>query len=582
MRIQHNLSAMNAHRNLGANNARTSKNLEKLSSGFKINRAGDDAAGLAISEKMRAQISGLSMAQNNAHDGISLIQTAEGGLNETHSILQRMKTLATQSANGTYDNDVDRANIQKEVTALKSEIDRISDSTNYNGINLLDGSLGKASEIGGTDVTLELNNTAKAEGSYGFIDAVAGKYTLNVMTKISATASKPIEKGQKITLQLTIDNGSPETREVSLVAKDDKTLVAADGTEYATTTTGMTVDKMNDAFLAELKKTNLTDDFKIELTGSAATDQLQFTALDKGTDGAKIISSTIRDNLNKTEEKINSSGLDKTNTSSKAYSVAAENAYETIDVTKLAVWDGKDDGGFNDIEDAVFEVNGSKFLFAGKSVTDEQIAILAEQDITAVKTGAEAEASAAKASAAAVATTGDRKAMITAINNKTGINSETAATTVSDHAGKISLKSSDSAVVGANKGLTLQIGDTAEKFNKVTVSVGNMDANSIGIGGIDVSSQDGAASSIEKIKTAIDNVSSTRGDLGALQNRLEHTINNLSVTEENMTSAESRIRDVDMAKEMMDFTKNNILNQAAQSMLAQANQQPQGVLQLLQ
>jgi len=548
MRIQHNLSAMNAHRNLGANNARTSKNLEKLSSGYKINRAGDDAAGLAISEKMRAQISGLSMAQNNAHDGISLIQTAEGGLNETHSILQRMKTLATQSANGTYDNDVDRANIQKEVTALKSEIDRISDSTNYNGINLLDGSLGKSSATGGTDVSLELSNAAKAGGSYGFVDAKAGVYSTAVLT--AASAANP---GEEITMSLTINDGSNDTMEISLVAKDAKTLVASDGTEYAITSGGATDAQLATAFVAELKKTDLSDSFKIELD----TNKVKFTALEKGTDAPSIVSSTTTDNLGGTEA-INSTGI--------TFDTVATDGYETVDVTALKVWDGKADGGGNDVADAMFEVNGEKFLYAGSGVTDEQIATLADQDITAVKTAA-----------SAAAATGDRAAMITAINNKTGIDA-----TLSTTAGKIELKASNSAVAGSNKGLTLQIGDTAEKFNKVTVSVGNMDSNSIGIGGIDVSSQDGAAASIEKIKTAIDNVSSTRGDLGALQNRLEHTINNLSVTEENMTSAESRIRDVDMAKEMMDFTKNNILNQAAQSMLAQANQQPQGVLQLLQ
>ncbi len=141
MVIQHNLPAMNAHRNLGINSSQNSKNLEKLSSGFRINRAGDDAAGLAISEKMRGQINGLDMATRNASNGVSLIQTAEGALNETHAILQRMRELAVQSANGTYQEEVDRENLDKEVQALKSEIERISSSTHYNGIKLLDGSM---------------------------------------------------------------------------------------------------------------------------------------------------------------------------------------------------------------------------------------------------------------------------------------------------------------------------------------------------------------------------------------------------------------------------------------------------------
>ena len=141
MRIQHNIMALNSYRQLGGNNSALAKNLEKLSSGYRINRAGDDAAGLAISEKMRAQIKGLEAAQKNANDGISLVQTAEGALTEVHSMLNRMTYLATQSANGTYDNEVDRANLDKEFQTLKEEIDRIAQATNFNGINLLDGSL---------------------------------------------------------------------------------------------------------------------------------------------------------------------------------------------------------------------------------------------------------------------------------------------------------------------------------------------------------------------------------------------------------------------------------------------------------
>ena len=275
MRIQNNINALNSLRQLGMNNTNTGKNLEKLSSGFKINRAGDDAAGLAISEKMRGQIRGLEMASKNAQDGISLIQTAEGGLNETHAILQRMRELAVQSSNGTYDNTVDRANIQAEVTALTTEIDRIAKSTKFNGITLLNG---------------DVNNLKMQIGANG---------------------------------------------------------------------------------------------------------------------------------------------------------------------------------------------------------TDDEAVALTIADMSAA-------------------------------------------------------------------GLTVESED------------------------IDVSDQDGAKDAIEVIDTAINAVSTTRAGLGALQNRLEHTINNLGVTSENLTAAESRIRDVDMAKEMMVYTKNNILTQAAQAMLAQANMQPQGVLQLLQ
>lgn len=275
MRIQHNITALNSYKNLTNNNNTVGKNLEKLSSGYRINRAGDDAAGLAISEKMRAQITGLETASKNASDGISLIQTAEGALTEVHSMLNRMVELAQQSANGTYDNDVDRKNLQAELDSLTSEIDRISEGTNFNGTTLLKG-------------------------------------------------------------------------------------------------------------------------------GDMAT-----------------------------------------------------------------------------------------------------------------------------------------------------------------------------------KGLTLQIGDTSDSFNQLNVTIADMSSNGLGIDGLKIDKQSDAQAAVEKIKDAINTVSETRGKLGAAQNRLEHTINNLSVTAENMTAAESRIRDVDMAKEMMSYTKNNILVQASQAMLAQANQVPQGVLQLL-
>nr|WP_024837803.1 flagellin [Clostridium sp. 12(A)] len=278
MRIQHNIAALNSYKNLTSNNSTVSKNLEKLSSGYRINRAGDDAAGLAISEKMRAQITGLETASKNASDGISLIQTAEGAMTEVHSMLNRMVEIAQQSANGTYDNDVDRKNLQMEFSALSSEINRISDGTSFNGTKLLNGSL----------------------------------------------------------------------------------------------------------------------------DGSAST-----------------------------------------------------------------------------------------------------------------------------------------------------------------------------------KALTLQIGETSDSFNQIAVTIGKMDSEELGIKDLSVLSQKDAADAVAEIKKAIDSVSSTRGRLGATQNRLEHTINNLNVASENMTAAESRIRDVDMAKEMMSYTKNNILVQASQAMLAQANQVPQGVLQLL-
>ena len=401
MRIQHNIAALNSYRNLTGNNNAVSKNLEKLSSGYRINRAGDDAAGLAISEKMRAQITGLNTAQKNAQDGVSLVQTAEGALTEVHSMLNRMVELADQSANGTYDNAVDRANLQKEIASLKDEIDRIADSTNFNGINLLDGSLSTSTTstlntaAGGTNAGVDLKFT--------FTDQFKGK-EINVKLEHKASAGDKIEA----------------------VVADDGTIT-------------LKIDATKDHSASAIK----------EALANATTD-----------------------------------------------AVAKE------DKAKM------------------------KSLLASATVTGTGITTVKNAADFAIKEGKTTPAK--------------------------------------------------------GKSLTLQIGDTSKDFNQMAVSVGDMHGEALGIADIDISTQVGAQTAVDKIKSAINSVSSTRGDLGAIQNRLEHTINNLSVTSENMTAAESRIRDVDMANEMMAYTKNNILVQSSQAMLAQANQLPQGVLQLLQ
>ena len=402
MRIQHNIAALNSYRNLTGNNNAVSKNLEKLSSGYRINRAGDDAAGLAISEKMRAQITGLNTAQKNAQDGVSLVQTAEGALTEVHSMLNRMVELADQSANGTYDNAVDRANLQKEIASLKDEIDRIADSTNFNGINLLDGSLS-------TKTTTTLSGTATGTDA-----AVDLKFTFAEQFK-----------GKEINVKLEHEGNAGDT----ITATVD--------------TNGVITLKMD------------------------ATKDHSASAIKEALANANITAITEKED----QAKMNS--------------------------------------------------------------------LLASATVTGAGT--------------------------TALAGGTGFKTETGTTTPAK-----------------GKSLTLQIGDTSADFNQMTVSVGDMHADALGIADINIGTQAGAKAAVDKIKSAINSVSSTRGDLGAIQNRLEHTINNLSVTSENMTAAESRIRDVDMANEMMAYTKNNILVQSSQAMLAQANQLPQGVLQLLQ
>ncbi len=481
MRIQHNIAALNSYRNLTNNNSAVSKNLEKLSSGYRINRAGDDAAGLAISEKMRAQITGLETAQKNANDGISLIQTAEGALTEVHSMLNRMVELANQSANGTYQNEVDRTNLQSEMKALKDEIDRIADATNFNGINLLDGSLGgtsgKALEISGTKGGLTITGTP----------AQATAATM----EIDLTGFTGVENGKTYNLEI------------------------AGQTVLSDATGGTAVNDLANAF--DGKKVTIDN---VEYTIGAAAGKLTLTAADTG---AVATVDTSNVNIKKGD-----ASVDPTGTATATFKNGLD-AHKTYDLD--AGWQAGD----------TVTIDGKTYTYdaAADGTDGEKFKDLASLKTAAAKNGVELDTTTATAVVATTAAT-------------------------------------------EGNGLTLQIGDTSADFNQMTVSVEDMHAAALGIADIDISTQAGAQAAVDLIKTAINTVSSTRGDLGALQNRLEHTINNLSVTTENMTAAESRIRDVDMAEEMMAYTKNNILVQASQAMLAQANQIPQGILQLLQ
>ena len=487
MRIQHNIAALNSYRNLTGNNSAVSKNLEKLSSGYRINRAGDDAAGLAISEKMRAQITGLNTAQKNAQDGVSLVQTAEGALTEVHSMLNRMVELADQSANGTYDNEVDRANLQKEIASLKDEIDRIADSTNFNGINLLDGSLSAKK--------LDLNKASTLGGQ-----AITVKENAAVATKSEFTVKAGDGKENTLTVEYADENGKLHSVDLKYTSTAD-----------AATTT----KSIKDA----IAKSELASVFDV------AENANKFTLTSKvaGEGGAKL--TTI-----KTTDQTKDTVTIGTVTEGTNATVTAEGKAAIADGDKITL-NGKT---YQFVKDADTEVaDGATAVLIGKTDTDTMVNLNKALESAGIK-----------------ATQTTTNITFAALNN--------------------------------GKGLTLQIGDTSEDFNQMTVSVGDMHTVALGIADIDISTQAGAKASVDKIKSAINSVSSTRGDLGAIQNRLEHTINNLSVTSENMTAAESRIRDVDMANEMMAYTKNNILVQSSQAMLAQANQLPQGVLQLLQ
>ena len=442
---------------------------------------------------MRAQITGLNTAQKNAQDGVSLVQTAEGALTEVHSMLNRMVELADQSANGTYDNPVDRANLQKEIASLKDEIDRIADSTNFNGINLLDGSLSTtkldlaAGTLGGQATTVkEIPATGTTSGIAGHDKAAMGEHTL--------------------TVEYADENGT--LHKVDVKYKID------------------TADDKGKAIDAILKAVSQNDTLSSVFNITKDTDSVNFESKVTGSKGAKVVNVSTTDTTSKMDA---DKAIDGENAK-----VQTQNAGTTI------------------AEGDTITLNGKTYEFVKDASTEPT-----KKGATAVVVGADNNA-----------TLGNlNKALESA-----GIKAEFEA-------------NNKDLVFSATKngaGLTLQIGDTSADFNQMTVSVSDMHTDALGIADIDISTQAGAKAAVDKIKSAINSVSSTRGDLGAIQNRLEHTINNLSVTAENMTAAESRIRDVDMANEMMAYTKNNILVQSSQAMLAQANQLPQGVLQLLQ
>ena len=597
MRIQHNIMAMNSYRNYSNNTSALSKNLEKLSSGYKINRAGDDAAGLAISEKMRAQITGLTQAQANAKSGINLVQTAEGALTEVHDMLNRMVKLADQSANGTYDDEVDRANLQKEVTQLQSEIDRIADSSNFNGIKLLDGSLSKTGTAASSkDILADLSKlgidlTANATD----VNAVAGKYTtsaLNGGKDIDATTAFDAKDRYNVEVKYTDNDGKEQTVKVSLFLKDaaSKDIYLDDGTkEGKKLTTQLTAaGKISKTDLGKALKEALSDNDQIKSNFTVAVttdDALSFTAKTKGTDGAVLNSVTFSTFDASAKDTGPNYGVTKVASKVDVTTEAAD-ATKSYDFgANGKIWDSTltDDNGqkMAKLEDAVFEINGKKFAFVNNDPNADDLKALREAGVEHwVKVGTAGTIGAA-----------DVKTMVEKIKKETGLNVEQGTNTTGAWAAdatagtSIIIKPSKQETEGTEEGgLTLQIGDTSDSFNKLTVSVQDMHTKALGIDGksINIATQSAASAAVDAIKTAINTVSSVRGDLGATQNRLDHTINNLSVMTENIQDAESTIRDTDVAEEMMAYTKNNILVQSAQAMLAQANQVPQGVLQLLQ
>lgn len=560
MVVQHNLNAINANNKMNINVSGTKKATEKLSSGYQINRAGDNAAGLAISEKMRSQIRGLSQATKNANDGISLIQTAEGGLNETHSILQRMRELAVQSANGTYQDDTDREAIQLEVDALKSEIDRIASSTEYNGMKLLDGSLGGTTTgttdfgarygvlisantfIDGANKLNKLKENLSLEGAT--LTSSVNGVTVTLADAASGVGGENAQwdaAGTTLTINLKAGQSYSQSQINDLIKNATMAKADAAGTPQASTPADVELKLKSGVFTFQKAET-----FKTSAGVRAASDDTNLVDyLINGTDQNDGYADTIKFTSNNYGEDTRKLKI--------ATDVAAGKEW-------VATTTANNEG--TGIKDGEFTLH----LATGVEYTEEDIQNLLKQaglDYTVTLTDSKTPDGDKTFYAQKVVAEADATAIV--------IGKTTAG------AGLGSDK-----LTGTGKGLTFQIGANGVEDQRVTLSVGDMSSTSIGVGGADVSTQDAANKAIDMVDAAVKTVSMQRAGLGALQNRLEYTVNNLTTTNENLTAAESQIRDTDMATEMINYTKNNILQQASQAMLAQANQQPQAILQLLQ
>ena len=520
MVVQHNMQAANANRMLNVTTSAQSKSTEKLSSGYRINRAADDAAGLTISEKMRKQIRGLDQASTNAQDGVSSVQTAEGALTEVHSMLQRMNELATQAANGTNSKDSDRQAIQDEIDQLTTEIDRVSETTKFNETYLLKGEAGtKTINMKAHDAGLKGKLTDNGDGTATFsMDA------LNTGDKVSIG-------GKTYTIGGTADEAkalvkAPATTGASTkLTIGDKTFTLKQGDTkvYDETGTKQLFVKTNDGATAVA-----TFSATSELTTAATFKK------DNATTGTATANTAVTiDNLK--DYVVGGKTVSDGKTTVKVMTDAK-------DATGAAGTDGVDDN------DATVITKEKAYELAGN-------ALLQANSIGDTKGNAEV-----------------KNADGTALSHAAGVGN-----------GSFKIKVGQ-AEVANSLAFSLHVGADADMTNKIQVNIDAMDSASLGIKGLNVKDDSGNAATyaVDAISDAISKVSSQRSSLGAVQNRLEHTINNLDNVVENTTTAESRIRDTDMAEEMVNYSKNNILAQAGQSMLAQANQSNQGVLSLLQ
>lgn len=520
MIINHNMNALNAHRNMNVNNTAAGKSMEKLSSGLRINRAGDDAAGLAISEKMRGQIRGLTQASRNASDGISMIQTAEGALNETQNILQRMRELSVQSSNDT-NTAADRQSIQKEIEQLTEEIDRIGNNTEFNTQSLLKGD--GSTKLEGTGVTI--GDMAKGSD----VQTTEAKVTVKVANNATATSAQVKLNGQTININVGTHNTKDDVAKAikeQLEKELEKNELLKGQFKVSTAGESVTIEAVKGGDYAGSKG-------KIEVTGGAATNLT--------TNGGQAIN-----NGNSEKNEGSTTGA----TSAKIEITLPTNIDDVSKLVGKGITLGDTQIEFYDASKGSYEGEATGVDISrvdGNNVHLVDVIIAQTQD---------------KIKGASLTADGNNKLVVS--STEKGANSTV---NVEDGA--------------KNEGFeaTFQVG--ANSNQTISISIGDMRADALGVKKVDLTTAEGSQEATATIQAAIEKVSTERAGLGAVQNRLEYTISNLDNTTENLTSAESTLRDVDMAKEMMTFSKNNILNQAAQAMLAQANQQPQNVLSLL-
>ena len=626
MVVQHNLTAMNANRYLGINNSKLSKSLEKLSSGYAINRAGDNAAGLAVSEKMRSQIAGMTQAVKNAQDGISMVQTFEGALTETDSILQRMKTLADQMANGTYDDPVDRTAAQQEFLQLNDELDQIAD-TDFNGVTVLNGGVmsdgkcadGVKAEFGAdghvTKKTVAddykggvidyTKNDAPAAAAKDPSDISANaklddsKWTQDDADKLWQTLGITTDQATEVTVTFEYDgNGGWTAKSADVEGAKATALTPTPTTNGGFSVTGDThavnavVDTI-DAVKGDMVAIKFTNNKEAPVppTNIGFSDTTTDDGIKLGTVGAGL------NGLDEDTVKATTIALDKGVATDFATDTDIQAGIEALNGAKItATYQGAAAAGnatvtYTTDADAKLKVDANGIITWDKA--DGTTVTLGT--ITGPNVTADAGSGASTATVDYVVNVAGYKIPAGAGGFDADIGTAAAgdaadsayAVSKSDAFGKSQTK------MTYTNNITLQVGARTKDavnftFKYASTSIGNLKADldctayGLGTNVLNLNTQEDANKAIDKIDQAINKVSLVRGTFGAIQNRLEHKIDNLNVSVENLTSAESQIRDTNMPQEMMNFTKQQILAQASQSMLAQANQLPQSVLSLLQ